>query len=90
MEEDTGCQRGFDGDVRALLLPSARVAYWSVVVSRQGGRRSVSIHPPTPRYSLTRPVVWADHPRCASGGVGAWRSIGAATAVPAEVARGIG
>ena len=42
------------------------------------------------RYSLTRPVVWADHPRCASGGVGAWRSIGAATAVPADVARGIG
>ena len=39
---------------------------------------------------IDTPVVWADHPRCASGGVGAWRSIGAATAVPADVARGIG
>jgi hypothetical protein len=40
---------------------------------------------------IDTPLVWADHPRCPSGGVGAaWRSIGAATAVPADVARGIG
>ena len=38
---------------------------------------------------IDTPLVWADHPRYPSGGVGAWRSIGAATAVPADVARGI-